>query len=115
MKKIPYIFGAFSLGCALTLGVLFVAERLTYATNLFKVCLISDAVVGVFMGITIVLDRIELTIAQNEAENAMTAQDDAPVELPNIFGKHEAAEMEETAPIPEMLEVTNDSVKRVEE
>ena len=116
MKK---TFIAFVAGCAFTLLALMVAENMTYTTNTLRFCAICDAGIIAALCIGIVWDRMELTAmanAEQAAEPAQPAQDDEPVEVPRILAKHEKkpAEIDEVEPIPEMLEVGNDYVKRAE-
>ena len=117
MKKT--LFG-FAAGAVLTLTLLKIAEVVTYTTNTFRFCLIGDLLVGAAVFVGIVIDRLELTAmanAEQTAEPAQPAQDDEPVEVPRILAKHEkkpAAEIDEVEPIPEMLEVGNDFVRRAE-
>ena len=117
MKK---TFIAFVAGCAFTLLALMVAENITYVSNTLRFCAICDAAVIAALCIGIVWDRMELTAmanAEQAAEPAQPAQDDEPVEVPRILAKHEkkpAAEIDEVEPIPEMLEVGNDFVRRAE-
>lgn len=117
MKKT--LFG-FAAGAVLTLTLLKIAEVVTYTTNTFRFCLIGDLLVGAAVFVGIVIDRLELTAmanAEQTAEPAQPAQDAEPVEVPRILAKHEkkpAAEIDEVEPIPEMLEVGNDFVRRAE-
>ena len=117
MKK---TFIAFVAGCAFTLLALMVAENITYVSNTLRFCAICDAAVIAALCIGIVWDRMELTAmanAEQAAEPAQPAQDDEPVEVPRILAKHEkkpATEIDEVEPIPEMLEVGNDFVRRAE-
>ena len=113
-------FIAFVAGCAFTLLALMVAENITYISNTLRFCAICDAAIIAALCIGIVWDRMELTAmanAEQTAEPAQPAQDDEPVEVPRILAKREkkpAAEIDEVEPIPEMLEVGNDFVKRAE-
>lgn len=117
MKKT--LFG-FAAGAVLTLTLLKIAEAVTYTTNTFRFCLIGDLLVGAAVFVGIVIDRLELTAmanAEQAAEPAKPEQDDEPVEVPRILAKHEkkpAAEIDEVEPIPEMIEVGNDFVRRAE-
>ena len=116
MKK---TFIAFVAGCVFTLLALMVAENITYVSNTLRFCAICDAGIIAALCIGIVWDRMELTAmanAEQAAEPAQPAQDDEPVEVPRILAKHEKkpAEIDEVEPIPEMLEVGNDYVKRAE-
>ena len=118
MKK---TFIAFVAGCAFTLLALMVAENMTYTTNTLRFCAICDAGIIAALCIGIVWDRMELTAMANAEQTAEPAkepeQTDEPVEVPRILAKHEkkpAAEIDEVEPIPEMLEVGNDYVKRAE-
>lgn len=118
MKK---TFIAFVAGCAFTLLALMVAENITYVTNTLRFCAICDAGIIAALCIGIVWDRMELTAmanAEQAAEPAQPEQTDESVEVPRILAKHEkkpAAEIEEVEPIPEMLEVGNDFVKRADQ
>lgn len=118
MKK---TFIAFVAGCVFTLLALMVAENMTYTTNTLRFCAICDAGIIAALCIGIAWDRMELTAmanAEQTAEPAQPAQDDEPVEVPRILAKHEkkpAAEIDEVEPIPEMLEVGNDYVKRADQ
>lgn len=117
MKK---TFIAFVAGCAFTLLALMVAENMTYTTNTLRFCAICDAGIIAALCIGIVWDRMELTAmanAEQTAEPAKPEQTDEPVEVPRILAKHEKkpAEIEEVEPIPEMLEVGNDYVKRADQ
>lgn len=119
MKKT--LFG-FAAGAVLTLTLLKIAEVVTYTTNTFRFCLIGDLLVGAAVFIGIIIDRLELTAMANAEQAAEPAkepdQTDEPVEVPRILAKHEkkpAAEIDEVEPIPEMLEVGNDYVKRVDQ
>ena len=117
MKK---TFIAFVAGCVFTLLALMVAENMTYTTNTLRFCAICDAGIIAALCIGIVWDRMELTAmanAEQTEEPAQPAQDGEPVEVPRILAKHEkkpAAEIDDVEPIPEMLEVGNDYVKRAE-
>ena len=113
MKK---TFIAFVAGCAFTLLALMVAENMTYTTNTLRFCAICDAGIIAALCIGIVWDRMELTAMANAEQTAEPAQDDEPVEVPRILAKHEKkpAEIDEVEPIPEMLEVGNDFVRRAE-
>ena len=114
MKKT--LFG-FAAGAVLTLTLLKIAEVVTYTTNTFRFCLIGDLLVGAAVFVGIVIDRLELTAMANAEQTAEPEQTDEPVEVPRILAKHEkkpAAEIDEVEPIPEMLEVGNDFVKRAE-
>ena len=108
---------AFIAGCAFTLLALMVAENMTYTTNTLRFCAICDAGIIAALCVGIVWDRMELTAMANAEQAAEPAQGGEPVEVPPVFAKHEKkpAEIEEVEPIPEMLEVGNDFVKRVEE
>ena len=118
MKK---TFIAFVAGCAFTLLALMVAESITYVSNTLRFCAICDAAVIAALCIGIVWDRMELTAMANAEQAAEPAkepeQDNEPVEVPRILAKHEKkpAEIEEVEPIPEMLEVGNDYVKRADQ
>ena len=118
MKK---TFIAFVAGCAFTLLALMVAENMTYTTNTLRFCAICDAGIIAALCIGIVWDRMELTAMANAEQAAEPAkepeQDNEPVEVPRILAKHEKkpAEIEEVEPIPEMLEVGNDYVKRADQ
>lgn len=114
MKKT--LFG-FAAGAVLTLTLLKIAEVVTYTTNTFRFCLIGDLLVGAAVFVGIVIDRLELTAMANAEQTAEPEQTDEPVEVPRILAKHEkkpAAEIDEVEPIPEMLEVGNDFVRRAE-
>lgn len=113
MKKT--LFG-FAAGAVLTLTLLKIAEVVTYTTNTFRFCLIGDLLVGAAVFIGIIIDRLELTAMANAEAAAEPEQDDEPVEVPRILAKHEKkpAEIDEVEPIPEMLEVGNDFVRRAE-
>lgn len=114
MKKT--LFG-FAAGAVLTLTLLKIAEVVTYTTNTFRFCLIGDLLVGAAVFIGIIIDRLELTAMANAEAAAEPEQTDEPVEVPRILAKHEkkpAAEIDEVEPIPEMLEVGNDFVRRAE-
>ena len=114
MKKT--LFG-FAAGAVLTLTLLKIAEVVTYTTNTFRFCLIGDLLVGAAVFVGIIIDRLELTAMANAEQTAEPEQTDEPVEVPRILAKHEkkpAAEIDEVEPIPEMLEVGNDFVKRAE-
>ena len=110
MKK---TFIAFVAGCAFTLLALMVAENMTYTTNTLRFCAICDAGIIAALCIGIVWDRMELTAMAN-AESPEPAQETAPVELPQIFGKHVRPDMDEVPPIPEEIEVDNESIWRAE-
>ena len=113
MKK---TFIAFVAGCVFTLLALMVAENMTYTTNTLRFCAICDAGIIASLCIGIVWDRMELTAMANAEQTAEPAQTDEPVEVPRILAKHEKkpAEIDEVEPIPEMLEVGNDFVRRAE-
>ena len=115
MKK---TFIAFVAGCVFTLLALMVAENMTYTTNTLRFCAICDAGIIAALCIGIVWDRLELTAMANAEQTAEPEQTDEPVEVPRILAKHEkkpAAEIDEVEPIPEMLEVGNDYVKRADQ
>jgi hypothetical protein len=103
-----------------TLLALMVAENITYVSNTLRFCAICDAAVVAALCIGIVWDRMELTAmanAEQTDEPAQPEQTDEPVEVPRILAKHEkkpTAEIDEVEPIPEMLEVGNDFVRRAE-
>lgn len=77
---------AFTAGQALQLLILFVAQGLTYATNLFLLC----AILGAAAALMLLLGSI------------ITALEAIPDE-----------DMDETQPLPKELNVTNDKVERV--
>ena len=114
MKKT--LFG-FAAGAVLTLTLLKIAEVVTYTTNTFRFCLIGDLLVGAAVFVGIIIDRLDLTAMANAEQTAEPEQTDEPVEVPRILAKHEkkpAAEIDEVEPIPEMIEVGNDFVRRAE-
>lgn len=120
MKKMLLSFAA---GMVLALTLLKIAENLTYTANTFAFVAAGCAIVTAAMIIGIAMDRIEDAImlnraAEQTAEPAKPEQTDEPVEVPRILAKHEkkpATEIEEVEPIPEMLEVGNDYVKRADQ
>lgn len=118
MKK---TFIAFVAGCVFTLLALMVAENITYVTNTLRFCAICDAAIIAALCVGIVWDRMELAAMANAEQTAEPAKEpeptDEPVDVPRIFAKHEKrpAEIDEVEPIPEMLEVGNDYVKRADQ
>ena len=109
MKK---VIVAFAAGQGLQLLLLWMALRITYSTNTLGFC----AVVGVVV-------LLALTVGSLGSLLEMAVQDkpDYPemeeAKLTDIFpawGLHLRKDMEETAPIPEEIEVTNDSIKRAD-
>ena len=77
----------------------------------------------VLMALALVACQPKPTEPDQPAQSAEPAQSDEPVqtdepvEVPRILAKHEkkpAAEIDEVEPIPEMLEVGNDFVRRAE-
>lgn len=115
MKKMLLSFAA---GMMLALTLLKIAENLTYTANTFAFVAAGCAVISAAILIGVAMDRIEDAIMLNRAEEqaAEPEQTDEPVDVPRIFAKHEKrpAEIDEVEPIPEMLEVGNDYVKRAE-
>ena len=83
MKKTILAFGA---GQALQLVILAVALHITYADNTMLFCIIGGVAATVILGTGVVLDRIELAVKENE--------------------------MDETAPLPKEIKVTNDKVEK---
>lgn len=86
MKKITI---AFTAGQALQLVILFAGQSLTYATNLLLFCVILGAAATLMLLLGSVLTALE-TIPQ-------------------------ADEMDEVAPIPKEIKVTNTTVARAED
>ena len=76
---------AFVLGQALQLVILVVAVHLTYASNTILFCVIGGVSATVILGAGVALDRIELAVREND--------------------------MEEAAPLPKEIKVTNDKVE----
>ncbi len=70
----------------LQLVILAVALHITYADNTMLFCIIGGVAATVILGVGVVLDRIELAVKENE--------------------------MDETAPIPKQIKVTNDKVEK---
>lgn len=83
MKKTIIAFGA---GQVLQLVILAVALHITYADNTMLFCIIGGVAATVILGVGVVLDRIELAVKENE--------------------------MDETAPIPKEIKVTNDRIEK---
>ena len=83
MKKTILAFGA---GQALQLVILAVALHITYADNTMLFCIIGGVAATVILGTGVVLDRIELAVKENE--------------------------MDETAPLPKEIKVTNDKIEK---
>lgn len=83
MKKTILAFGA---GQVLQLVILAVALHITYADNTMLFCIIGGVAATVILGTGVVLDRIELAVKENE--------------------------MDETAPLPKEIKVTNDKVEK---
>jgi len=77
---------AFIAGQALQLIILVVAVHLTYATNIVLFCCIGGGMATAVLGAGIFLDRIELAVQEND--------------------------MEEAAPLPAEIKVTNDKVEK---
>lgn len=76
----------FIAGQALQLLLLVVALKITYADSTMIFCIIGGAAATVILGAGVALDRIELAVKENE--------------------------MEETAPIPKEIKVTNGKVEK---
>ena len=83
MKKTILAFGA---GQVLQLVILAVALHITYADNTMLFCIIGGVAATVILGTGVVLDRIELAVKENE--------------------------MDETAPLPKEIKVTNDRIEK---
>lgn len=84
MKKTILAFGA---GQVLQLVILAVALHITYADNTMLFCIIGGVAATVILGVGVVLDRIELAVKENE--------------------------MDETAPLPKEIKVTNDKIEKI--
>ena len=94
--------------------VVWLGGMITYTTNLLALCISVGFAAVVFLAIGIYGTRAELAERENRMGYVSDFQTAGDAALPNILGKHEATDMEEAAPIPEELEVTNDSIKRAE-
>lgn len=77
---------AFAVGQGLQLALLGVALTITYADNTLMFCIIGGVITTAILGLGVVLDRIELAVKEND--------------------------MDETAPIPKEIKVTNDKVEK---
>lgn len=86
MKKTILAFGA---GQVLQLVILAVALHITYADNTMLFCIIGGVAATIILGVGVVLDRIELAVKENE--------------------------MDEAAPLPKEIKVTNDKVEKIPE
>lgn len=75
----------FIAGQALQLLLLVVALKITYADSTMLFCIIGGAAATVILGAGVALDRIELAVKENE--------------------------MEEAAPIPKEIKVSNDRIE----
>ena len=76
---------AFVLGQALQVIILVVAVHLTYASNTILFCVIGGVSATIILSAGVALDRIELAVREND--------------------------MEEAAPLPKEIKVTNDMVE----
>lgn len=111
MKKVIF---AFMAGQGLQVLLLWIALRITYSTNILGFCVVIGVVVTLALTIGSLGSLIELTTEVESAEFPEMKE----AKLTDIFpawGLHLRKDMDEVAPIPEELEVTNDSIKRLEE
>lgn len=109
MKKIIL---AFVSGQVLQIVILWLAMAVTYSTNLLGFC----AVIGAVVTIALVLGSLGTTLEMATQELHADFPETEEAKLSDIFpawGLHlKKEDMEETMPIPDEIEVTNDSIKR---
>ena len=108
MKKTILAFGA---GQATTLLLLYVGQSMTFANNLFGFCLGVDIIILVAL-----IVGAWGSFMEKEVKREFTSEfpETDTVTLPQIFGKHVRPDMDEVPPIPEEIEVTNESIRRTE-
>jgi len=94
----------------LQLVLLWLGQSITYSTNLLGFCTAVGAVVTVALVIGVAGSLLELAVMENETVSVPTGETDGF----KSWGLHLKRDMEETAPIPEEIEVTNDYIKRAE-
>lgn len=110
MKKIILSFTA---GQGIQILLLWIALRITYSTNILGFCVVIGVVITLAMVVGSFCSLLELATMETETEFPEIRE----AKLSDIFpawGLHLKKDMEETAPIPEEIEVSNDSVKRVD-
>lgn len=78
---------AFVVGQVLQLVILAVALHITYTDNTMLFCIIGGVAATVILGTGVALDRIELAVQEND--------------------------MDETAPLPKEIKVSNDKVEKI--
>lgn len=109
-----YLVAAFALGEALEILVVWLGGMITYTTNLLTLCISVGVAAIVLLAVGIYGTRVELAEKENRISFVGEFPKTGDAALPDILGKRKATEMEEAAPIPDELEVTNDSIKRAE-
>ena len=106
MKKTILAFGA---GQAATLLLLYVGQSMTFSNNLFGFCLGVDIIILVALCVGAWGSFMEKEVKREFTSDFPEAGE---VSLPQIFGKHVRPDMEEAPPIPEEIEVTNETIRR---
>ena len=106
MKKTILAFGA---GQAATLLLLYVGQSMTFANNLFGFCLGVDIIILVALCVGAWGSFMEKEVKREFSSDFPEAGE---VSLPQIFGKRVRPDMEEAPPIPEEIEVTNETIRR---
>ena len=110
MKK---VIVAFAAGQGLQILLLWMALRITYSANTLGFCVVVGTVVLLALTVGSLGSLLEMTSTEETTYPEMRE-----AKLSDLFpawGLRLKKDMEETAPIPEEIEVTNDSVRRVEE
>ena len=111
MKK---VIVAFAAGQGLQLLLLWLALRITYSTNTLGFCCVVGVVVLLALTVGSLGSLLELSANEEDIEFPEIRE----AKLTDIFpawGLKLKKDMEETAPIPDELEVTNDRVRRADE
>ena len=110
------IIVAFAFGQGIQLMLLWIGEKMTYSDNLLGFCagvgavILIAALIG-FMGTLLEFGAMEREPVQVEREFNVRLPEPVEGTIKNIFGR-KPSYMEETAPIPEEIEVTNTNIMR---
>ena len=108
MKKTILSFAA---GQATTLLLLYVGQSMTFSSNLFGFCLGVDIIILVALIVGAWGSFME---RETKREFVGEFPEGEEATLPQIFGKHVRPDMDEVPPIPEEIEVDNESIWRAE-
>jgi len=118
MKKVIIAFG---VGQMLQIGLLWLAERITYSNNVFGFCVVGGFIVLIAVVIGAEGSLIELAFLENaQTPEVKMEKTDSKIEVlgrifPSWASNRDIEDMDEADELPKEVQVTNTNIKRIEE